>query len=126
MAHVLLLDDYRPIRSAVTRYLRLYGHTVTEAANVRSALEHADGGVDVVVTALTMPGSSGPELLRVLRDRSVMVPVIMMSGRFPDLGGTRGAAFVLSTPFEPMALLHAVDRVLSSASADAVGHGRTR
>lgn len=119
MAHVLLVDDYRPIRSAVTRYLRLYGHTVTEAANFRSALERVDDGVDVVVTALTMPGRSGAELFRALRGRGMTAPVIMMSGRFPAPEEMFGAAFVLQRPFEPMALLHAVDHVLSTGATNA-------
>lgn len=125
MAHVLLVDDYRPIRSAVTRYLRLHGHTVTEAANVRAALERSDERVDVVVTALAMPGRSGAELLRALRGRGTTVPVIMISGRFPAAEETVGAAFVLQRPFEPMALLHAVDHVLAPETGEAVTGAQT-
>jgi DNA-binding NtrC family response regulator len=117
MAHVLLVDDFRPIRSAMTRYLRLYGHRVTEAANVHSALERVEEGIDVVVTALTMPRRSGAELLQALRDRQVTTPVIMMSGRFPAPEETIGAAFVLQRPFDPLELLYAVDEVLSARPA---------
>lgn len=112
MAHILLVDDYRPIRFALARYLRLYGHSVTEVANVRTALEKVDERIDVVVTALTMRGRGGSELLRALHDRGTIAPVIIMSGRFPHPSETTGAAFVLYRPFEPRELLEAVDQVL--------------
>lgn len=118
MTHVLLVDDYRPLRFALARYLRLHGHTVTEVANVRAALEQVGEHVDVVIAALSMPGRSGAELVRALQGRGVRAPVILTSSAFPRPGETSGAAFVLQSPFDPEQVLEALDRVLTSAAAE--------
>lgn len=125
MANVLLVDDYRPIRQAVSRYLRLHGHTVTEVANLRSALERAVRGFDVIITALTMPGSGGAELIRALRSRNVTTPVIVISGQGLALEETVGVAWVLPSPFEPSALVDVVSNVLSTGQAKPAGGGGT-
>lgn len=118
MAHILLVDDHHAVRSALVRYLRLHGHTVTDAASARAALEHADGAFDVVVTDLQMPGQSGAELARSLRARDVACPIIMMSGRLPNAEEAEVADFVLQKPFGPEALCNAIDRVLGSESGE--------
>lgn len=118
MPHILLVDDHHAVRSALVRYLRLRGHTVTDVASAREALERADQGIDVVVTDLQMPGLGGAELARNLRDRNVEAPVILMSGRFPHAEEAAVADFVLQKPFGPEALCKAIDRVLGEASRD--------
>lgn len=118
MAHVLLVDDYRPLRFALARYLRLHGHTVTEAASVRAALEQVGEHVDVVAAALSLPGRTGAELLRTLHDRRVRVPVILTASGSPHPGETSRAAFVLNSPFDPEQMLEAIERVLSKNATD--------
>lgn len=118
MAHVLLVDDYRPLRFALARYLRLHGHTVTEAASVRAALEQVGEHVDVVAAVLSLPGRTGAELLRTLHDRRVRVPVILTASGSPHPGETSRAAFVLHSPFDPEQMLDAVARVVSHDATD--------
>jgi hypothetical protein len=48
-----------------------------------------------------------------------MAPVIMIAGRFPPPEETVGGAFALERPFEPLALLDAIDRVLHPEATDA-------
>lgn len=114
MAHILLVDDHQAVRSALVRYLRLHGHSVTEVASARAALEHAGESFDVVVTDLKMPGLGGAELVRGLRARGVDAPVVLMSGRFPHAEEAAVADFVLQKPFSPEVLCSTIDRVLGT------------
>lgn len=123
MAHVLLVDDCGPIRSALSRYLTLHRHTVTDVSSAREALERVGPDVDVVVTDLTMPGMGGAELLRALGDRGVTAPVILMSGRLPYPDEAAGAAFVLQKPFGPEKLCEAIDRALTGVKRERVAAG---
>lgn len=114
MAHILLVDDHHAVRSALVRYLRLHGHTVTDVDSARAALERAHEPFDVLVTDLQMPGLDGAELARSLRARGVDGPIILMSGRHPDAEEAAVADFVLQKPFGPDALCKAIDGVLGS------------
>src|SRR5215213_9124640 len=71
MAHrVLIVDDEPSIR------LTLAASDAAQGAE----LFGSDGGVDVVVVDINLPGRSGIELLRELRERDPRVPVIVITG----------------------------------------------
>ena len=80
---VLLVDDEIGVRLLANRILDRAGYHVLEAANGDDAekvfAEHNDD-IDLVVTDVTMPGCSGPELLSRLQARAPAVKVLYMSG----------------------------------------------
>ena len=83
MTHrVLIVDDEPSIRLTFAEFLKRAGfETVTaQDAAQGSALFGADGGVDVAVVDINLPGRSGIELLREMRDRDPRVPVIVITG----------------------------------------------
>ncbi|MCY3016730.1 MAG: response regulator transcription factor [Planctomycetota bacterium] len=78
---VLVIDDEDSARCAVAQGLRAAGVEVLEAADGPAGLAKAlDGGVDLIVLDLRLPGMDGEEVLAKLR-RSSAVPVIVVSSK---------------------------------------------
>ncbi|HEX2610788.1 MAG TPA: response regulator [Gemmatimonadales bacterium] len=72
MPTVLLLDDERPVRSALRRIFEHGGLTVREAESGRDALEALaqDPGIDAVVSDFIMPELDGVDFYDALVARS--------------------------------------------------------
>ncbi len=82
---LLLADDEDPLRRAMARGLSAAGFDVSEAADGRQAAELvANASFDAVVTDVSMPGMTGIELLRTVRERDLDLPVLLISGA-PDV-----------------------------------------
>ncbi len=80
-ARVLLVDDDGALLDAIARLLRRSGCTVTESESATAAIELVvEGAFDVVVSDIDMPGLSGLDLLKLLREREIGVPLILMTG----------------------------------------------
>src|SRR5690242_6627608 len=104
MARVLVVDDDLACRVLAALLLEHAGHSPTAVASVERALERlVDAEVDVVVTDLNMPGRSGIDLLRLMRERRLSQPVIVMTGSDDDEPIARtvelGATAVLRKPY---------------------------
>ncbi|MFI5829091.1 response regulator transcription factor [Streptomyces sp. NPDC051578] len=77
---VLVADDDAAIRRSLERGLRLSGFTVLLAEDGPGALRLlADRNPDVVVLDVSMPGLTGTEVCRDLRQRGDETPVLMLS-----------------------------------------------
>lgn len=77
---VLLVDDDRPMRTALARLLEHAGFAPLTAASVDEARKVlADETVDVIVSDINMPGSSGLQFLAEVRDRDASLPFILMT-----------------------------------------------
>ena len=84
-AHVLVVDDDALIVSLVTMRLEAAGYTVTTANNVAESLKQATKvPVGLVITDIQMPGASGVEGYKKIRQASTTVPVIFMSAMLPQ------------------------------------------
>lgn len=74
---ILIVDDERLVRLSLGRAFRAKGHKVTEASDGNEGLvrwlemQAAGQGPDVVFLDVLMPGLSGPELLKKMRDEKV-------------------------------------------------------
>jgi two-component system OmpR family response regulator len=118
--HVLLVEDDDGMRMLVTRALRESGYRVT---GCRSGAEmwrfFPEGGIDLVLLDVMLPGASGLDLLRALRVRST-VPVIMVSARAEEadrvLGLELGADDYVAKPFGRPELLARIRAVLRRSS----------
>jgi EAL domain-containing protein (putative c-di-GMP-specific phosphodiesterase class I)/CheY-like chemotaxis protein len=78
---VLVVDDEDALRRAYVRGLTAAGFDVTEAACGADALAIMEGArFDVIVSDITMPGLTGVDLLRAVRERDLDVPVILVTG----------------------------------------------
>ena len=81
MAHILIIDDERPIRASLREILEYEGHTIEEAE------DGADGVIaaqkkqfDVVFCDIKMPKMDGIDVLDMFKKKNILSPVIMISG----------------------------------------------
>ncbi len=101
--------------STLERILAEEGHSVTSVDSAEEALGlFLAMAFDVIVSEIELPGLSGTELLREIRDRSSAVPVILFTGT-PDVDSAIAAvehrAFrYLRKPFRAGELLEVVAR----------------
>lgn len=82
MAHILVADDDKAFREALTETLVDLGHTVQGAASGEETLAHVqDGRVDLLFLDLRMPDMDGLEVLRRLRTQTshASLPVIILT-----------------------------------------------
>lgn len=114
---VLVVDDALDTLEVVRRNLAAKGFQVLSADSVAEALKVLnDKPVDLVITDLKMPGASGLELIRHVRENLKNTQVMMITG-YPSIDGAveavkSGAEEYLPKPFTDEELLSAVRRSL--------------
>jgi DNA-binding response OmpR family regulator len=85
-SHVLVVDDEGAIRYSVSKTLQRVGYNVNEAASGEEALDiMKKQRYDVVLTDIRMPGLTGVELLRKIKEIAPDAIVILMTG-YASLG----------------------------------------
>ena len=79
-AHILVVEDEVNIRSALVTMLEKLGHRVSGAGTAEEALAFLeDSPADLVITDLRMPGLSGMEFLRRMKERWPETEAIVMT-----------------------------------------------
>ena len=117
MSTVLLVEDEPEIVGLLTDFLAVEGFDVVAAADAGHAIATLDGHVvDCVVLDVMLPGASGFDLCRRVRERSD-VPLLFLSARGEDEDKLRGLAlgaddYIVksATPAEVVARVKAVLR----------------
>lgn len=109
MPNILICDDERDIRQALSIYLKAEGYTVLEAENGQKALEILRREpVHLVLMDIMMPVLDGINATALLR-REFNVPVIFLSAKGEDmdkiLGLNVGADDYVTKPFNPVELI---------------------
>ena len=78
---ILLVDDDEVLRERLAQAIRARGYEVKTAGNAAEALrEVASESPEMAVLDLKMPGMSGLELLRELRQQDPATRVLMLTG----------------------------------------------
>src|SRR5919112_4897841 len=81
MSRILVIDDDTAVRDSMERMLRAAGYTVQSAPTGEEGVTLARGGAfDVILSDMRMPGMSGLDVLRTLRERRVDSGFIIMTG----------------------------------------------
>jgi DNA-binding response OmpR family regulator len=116
MNHVLVIDDDHVLVDLLREFLATAGFTVEAAYDYDSGLTGAlYGEPELVVLDVMLPGGSGLELLKTLRESS-RVPVLLLSavGETVDriIGLQIGADDYLAKPFEPRELAARIHAIL--------------
>ena len=85
--HVVIVDDDDLFREMLHFKLIDEGYAVTSFPGGKAALEHFAAGAraDVILLDWRMPGMNGLEVLRELRQRGVMTPVIFLTALSDDI-----------------------------------------
>ena len=116
MSRVLVVEDEESFSDALSYMLRREGYEVAVADTGPEALETFDrSGADLVLLDLMLPGLSGTEVCRALRQRS-NVPIIIVTARDSEVdkvvGLELGADDYVTKPFSSRELVARIRAVL--------------
>jgi signal transduction histidine kinase len=118
---ILLVDDDALVSLGTAAMLEDLGHTVAEASSAMQALAILQSGtrVDLVITDHAMPGMSGLELARRLKESYPTLPVILATGyaELPDDTENRPDLPRLSKPYSQSDLAAAIRTVTGTSMA---------
>jgi two-component system response regulator CpxR len=112
---ILCIDDNEQSLSIRKFMLETRGYRVLPATSGREAVElfQQAGTVDLVLTDLVMPEMDGAELIRVLKDLSPEIPMILISGKVKMYDkGTRADVFLPKGTYPAMELLEKIRQLL--------------
>ena len=127
---IVLVEDDPPLRTLTSRALQENGFVVRPAATGAEmwvALEN--GPVDLIILDIMLPGTSGIDLCRMLREKS-QVPIIFISARGSEtdrvVGLELGADDYLTKPFSTRELIARIRAVLRREGGKQEGAQRSQ
>lgn len=115
--HILVIDDDERIRTLVSKYLWKHDFIALEADDAEKAKEILKSFyVDLIVCDVMMPGQSGFEFVKDLREKNNKTPVILLTalGEVENRieGLETGADDYLPKPFDPRELTLRIQALL--------------
>jgi DNA-binding NtrC family response regulator len=113
---VLLVEDERPLRRLTRKMLMEMGLTVLEAEDASQAIaltKQIDTPIDLLLTDVIMPGTSGWVLAETLSTQHPEMRILYMSG-YPDgviekNGPSRAGISILRKPFTRDELMRRIE-----------------
>ncbi len=121
---ILIIEDDGTLRETTAAFLQGEGFRVQAAADGSKGLDLAlKEPFDLILLDVMLPGISGFEVCRALRESRSAVPVIMLTGQKKDevdkvVGLDLGADDYMTKPFGQRELLARIQAVLRRTSAD--------
>jgi PAS domain S-box-containing protein len=117
---VLVVDDEEALVAVTTEVLKHIGYEPVGCADASAALAAFDAGrIDAVIADEIMPGITGTQLARALRQRRTDLPFVLVSGYTGPLLSERalaaGVTEILRKPFQTREIAAALARVLQRA-----------
>ena len=118
---LLIIDDDVRLAEMLAEYLALEGIQLTAVASGIQGLRSAQReNFDLIILDVMLPGLSGFDVLKQLRETGSKTPVLMLTARGDDVdrivGLDLGADDYLSKPFNPRELLARVKAILRRTS----------
>jgi len=114
---VCIVDDDEAVRDSLSLLLESSGLATRSYESADAFLQAGAQGMACLILDLHMPGTSGLELLRLLRRRGVCQPIVVVSGRRDPLLDAEvqaaGATELLSKPFDDEVLLNLVQGAMA-------------
>lgn len=118
-ARILFVDDDAELRAIVREQLSAAGYDVDEAEDGSVAMEKmGQGTYRLILLDITMPGTSGLDVLRTIKERTPSCRVIMLTGvvglsvAIESL--KMGADDYITKPYNLEYLLSSIRRVLAA------------
>lgn len=107
---ILLVEDEEYMAQAVAQVLEKNNYTVNLANDGEYGLDCALSGIyDIIILDIMLPGRSGLEILKTLRQEKIAVPVLLLTAKSETedkvTGLDLGADDYLTKPFEMQELL---------------------
>jgi two-component system, cell cycle sensor histidine kinase and response regulator CckA len=117
---VAIVDDEEAMTTVTSILLKRLGYETVSfhsAAQFKEAFDAAPERIDLVVADVVMPGISGVQLVRALRDSGHQIPILLMTGytvqKHLQPGGSEGRISFVRKPFTTTHLAQSVRRLLS-------------
>ena len=118
--YVAVVDDEAPVRTALSRLLRLENYEVVDFPSGEAFLASLDQRLpDCVILDVHVPGLSGFDVQGRLRAMHADVPVVFITASDDLAARDRGSAPVLRKPFSKDELFAAVGAALRDQPHDA-------
>ena len=116
-SRILIVDDQVALLESLQALLRITGYQVSIATGGVEALDALQqGGFDLVLLDLQMPGLDGQEVLRMVMQQRIDVEVVVVSGEssfFAVKSAMRNGAYdFIRKPYDPEELLTTVNNAL--------------
>ncbi len=120
MARILIVEDEAPINNLIMRNLSLVGHECTQLFDGESAVKEIwNGGYDLVLLDVMLPGLSGFEVIKQI-PKTPVIFVTAKTALADKLAGLYlGGDDYIVKPFEILELIARVESVLRRTSAAA-------
>ncbi len=119
MPLILLVEDEPAVAIGLVDVLRVKGYDVTHVTTGEEALQEAHK--DLLLLDATLPGMTGFDVLKKLRERGDATPVIMLTARTTEmdrvLGFELGVDDYVTKPFSLLELLGRIGAVLRRTQA---------
>lgn len=117
---VMLVDDDETIIETLEYNLKRHGFDVVAFNNGTSALAQLDAiAPSMIIIDWMLPDMVGPEICKLIRSRSIELPILMLTGRSTPndvaTGLSSGADDYLAKPFSVIELLARVQALLRRA-----------
>jgi two-component system, chemotaxis family, response regulator PixH len=116
MSKILIVEDNPSQMELMVNYLRDKDHTVIRVTNPKEALNKAiENKPDLIITDVVMPGMSGFELCRSIKNHLITkgIPIVICSSKDQEIdrlwGMKQGANAYLTKPFSKEQLIRAVN-----------------
>jgi len=123
--NILIIDDDARLSEMLGEYFSAEGLNLTAVASGTQGLREAQQtAFDLIILDVMLPGLSGFEVLRQLRDSGSKTPVLMLTARGDDVdrivGLEMGADDYLSKPFNPRELVARIKAIFRRTGEEEV------
>lgn len=115
---ILVVDDEELIVDLLSDFFKGLGYQVSEAFSAEEAIEKLNNGniFNLVLSDINLPGKSGIELLKIIRETKYDLPVVLLTGlKTIDnaISAVKsGATDYITKPFELSAVKKVVEKIL--------------
>ncbi len=119
---LLLVEDHPDVAAVAADYAEQCGFTVVKAASAEIALDllNRRKDIDMVFSDIVMPGMSGIELARLIRDHHPEMPVVLASGYSDRSASALAEGFtLLQKPYTLNTLRKALAQAIQTARSSA-------
>ena len=120
MSRILVIDDQADVRAMIGIVLRVHRFEIVEADSAAAGLKaFENSSFDLAIVDIFLQGTSGFDLMTMLRERSPNLPIVAISGMtaldFVSSSPEFSDVVCLQKPFRPHDLVRAIEAAKASS-----------
>jgi len=121
MEEILIIEDDADLREILKFSLERAGYHTVEAGSAEKGLDAVTDNTRLILLDVMLPGMSGYDMARTLRENNCRIPIIFLTARSSEedllSGFESGGDDYISKPFSTAELLARIKAVLSRSSS---------